>query len=62
MVTEGYRQTQVGYFSIDFAKEDNPLYMLEGGMSEIKLIPEFYAGANPVGGNAKLWFEYLKRG
>ncbi|MEI7850646.1 MAG: hypothetical protein WCH86_02325 [Kiritimatiellales bacterium] len=50
-----------GFASLDFAKEDNPLYFLPGGMSEIKLIPTFLAGGTAAAGTVSVWYETIKK-
>ncbi len=55
------RSVETGFASLDFAKEDNPLYFLPGGMSEIKLIPNFLAGGSAAAGTVSVWYETIKK-
>jgi hypothetical protein len=56
------RTPQTGFTTLDFAKEDNPAYVLSGGMSEIKLIPNLLAGAGAAAGNLAVWYEVIRKG
>jgi hypothetical protein len=56
------RQPQTGFTTLDFAKEDNPAYFLQGGMSELKLLPTFVAGGSAAAGNVAVWYETVKLG
>lgn len=55
------RKPQDGFTTLDFAKEDNPAYFLNGGMSEIKLLPTFVAGGSAAAGSVAVWYETLRK-
>lgn len=55
------RSPQTGFTTIDFAKEDNPAYFLNGGMSEIKLLPTFVAGGGAAAGSVAVWYETIRK-
>jgi hypothetical protein len=56
------RAPQTGFATLDFAKEDNPVYFLNGGMSEIKLLPTFVAGGGAAAGSVTVWYETIRKG
>lgn len=61
-LVEAGRAPQAGYTSLDFAKEDSPLYFLDGGMGEIKLVPNFVDGGAGADGYCPIWCEIVRKG
>jgi len=58
---ECHRTPQADFASIDFAKEDNARYYLPGGMSSIKLVPNFVAAEGAVAGHVTCWYEQIRK-